>query len=388
MNKILLVDDERSILVVLDNFFKANNYEVVTESDGEKALQRISEENYDLMISDIRMSPIDGIQLLEHARKERPEMPVIMLTAYGSRENAERAMKMGAFGYLMKPFNLPELLITVKRALTYNHPPEEQPETVAEEHKHYSMDNIVAESVEMKALCEKVAAAGMHSDPVLICGESGSGKRLFARVIHAVAGLEKAPFVERNCAVLPEPLLDLELFGYVKGAFRGSPEGRHGVFEEAHAGSVLLDEISWMPRNLQAKLAGCLERKAFKRVKGDKFIPLTSRLIATADTFLQQIKEEGSMLDELFAVLTAVDCLEIPPLRERRADIMPLVYHFIEKETGASAGEKEIDSAAVAALEGYTWPHNVDELETVIKNAVKASGQNVITKDLLPEALQ
>lgn len=386
MKKILLIDDEQSILAVLGNFFRANQFEVVCEVDCEKAWERVAVEKYDLMISDIRMSPIDGIQLLERARKENPSMPVIMLTAYGSRESAEKAMQLGAFGFMMKPFNLPELLLMTKRALEHDRLPVTEQNADNVQPVHGSIGDLIGESAATQALRQQIAQAALQSTPLLICGEHGAGKKLVAGLIHALGGPDNGPFIARNCAVLPEPLMDLELFGFVKGAFRGEPKGRAGVFEQAGHGTVLLEEISWMPRTMQAKLAAAVSRKSFKRVKGDLSVDLTSRLIGTTDGMLNRVREEGSMIDELLAIMTEADCIELKPLRERTEDIVPLFRHFVSIAAGIDAAQCEIKHDAEAPLLNYSWPGNVTELKKIAGKAGGIIEDGNVTAEMLRSA--
>ena len=387
MKKIFLIDDEQSILAVLGNFFRANQFEVVCEVDCEKALERVAVEKYDLMISDIRMSPIDGIQLLERARKENPSMPVIMLTAYGSRESAEKAMQLGAFGFMMKPFNLPELLLMVKRALEHSGLPGlEQRGAEPAQSVHGTIEDLIGESDATQMLRQQIAHAALQSTPLLICGEHGTGKKVAAGLVHALGGPDNGLFIARNCAVLPEPLLDLELFGFVKGAFRGEPKGRAGVFEQAGGGTVMLEEISWMPRTIQAKLAAAISRKSFKRVKGSEPVELSSRLIGTTDGMLNRVREEGSMIDELLAIMIESDYIEIKPLRERTADIMPLLRHFLSIAAGVDAAQWEVQNEAQQMLFDYAWPGNVAELSKLAGKLAVSAENRVITVELLSAA--
>ena len=254
MARILLVDDEPSILNVLSTLLKAEGHEASPVRGGEKAQEVLRQEHFDLMISDIRMAPVDGMQLLKISRKESPSTAVIMLTAYGSVETAVEAMKEGAFDYVTKPFKVDELLITVERALQYHNVLAENDSLKKQLESRYRFENIVAESPSMRKVCDMIERVAMTDTTVLILGESGVGKEVVAKAIHAHSTRKNKNFVPINCAALPEPLLESELFGHVKGAFTGATTSKDGLFEAASGGTIFLDEIGSMPLSLQAKL--------------------------------------------------------------------------------------------------------------------------------------
>lgn len=382
MPKMLLVDDEEGILVALRSLFTANDFEVTTELDGEKARERICSEEYDIMISDIRMRPINGIELLKCARAERPSMPVLMLTAFGSRDTAEEAMALGAFGYVLKPFNLEELLITARRALEHEKPLTGSAEPDVSIEKEYQLEDITAETPDMKNVCELIRKTAPLDTPVLISGERGSGKKLVAGAIHALGPRKNNNFLARNCAVLPEPLLELEMFGYMKGAFSGASTGKKGIIEAAWEGTVLFEEIGWMPRNLQAKLCTVLREKGIRRVGGNENIPVDFRLIALTITPFERLVEGGNVLEDLYSLLKA-DCIGIKPLRERRDDIMPLVHRVLSEEAGEDRGPWTIDPEIEMILQSYSWPGNTKELRGVVQRIVGDADGSRITKDIL-----
>jgi DNA-binding NtrC family response regulator len=384
MAKILLVDDEPSILSVLSTLLKAEDYTVVAVLGGEKARDIItSSEEFDLMISDIRMSPVNGIELLKLAHTGRPSMAVIMLTAYGSVETAIEALKLGAFDYITKPFKVDELLITVQRALEYNKALTENADLKAQLGTRYQLESIIAESPAMQNVCEMIKRVAPTDTTVLIYGESGTGKELVARAIHAYSRRKDKQFLAVNCAALPEPLLESEMFGHVKGAFTGATANKEGLFEAATGGTIFLDEIGSMPLSIQSKLLRVLQEKEIRRVGSNENIPIDTRVLAATNTSLEQLMGEGKFREDLYYRLSVIP-IEIKPLRERLEDILPLTYHILRKETPQDQPPPTLDPGVGAILESYAWPGNVRELENAIKHAMTFAKDNKLTKDVLP----
>jgi two-component system, NtrC family, response regulator PilR len=383
MPKVLLVDDEPSILSVLSALLKAESYEVMPVLGGEKARELIRSENFDLMISDIRMSPVNGMELLRQSHDERPQMPVIMLTAYGSVETAIEALKLGAFDYVTKPFKVDELLITVQRALDYSTALSENANLKAQLGTRYQLENIVAESPAMKNACEMIRKVAPTDATVLIYGESGTGKELVAKAIHANSQRKKKSFLAVNCAALPEPLLESEMFGHVKGAFTGATSNKEGLFETAGGGTIFLDEIGSMPLSIQGKLLRVLQEKEVRRVGSNEHIAIDARVLAATNVRLETLLQDGKFREDLYYRLSVIP-IEIKPLRDRTEDIMPLVYHFLQREAKDRQPAPTVDPEACAAMETYAWPGNVRELENAVKHALTFSKDNKITKDVLP----
>lgn len=385
MARILLVDDESSILSVLSTLLKAEGYEVVASLGGEKALGLIPTEDFDLMISDIRMSPINGMQLLKAAHEQKPNMSVIMLTAYGSVETAIEAMKLGAFDYVTKPFKVDELLITVQRALNYNKTLAENADLKSQLETRYQMDNIIAESSAMKNVCEMIRRVAPTDTTILIYGESGTGKELVAKALHRYSRRANNNFLAINCAALPEPLLESEMFGHVKGAFTGAVSNKEGLFEAAKGGTIFLDEIGSMPLSIQGKLLRVLQEKEIRKVGSNDNIPIDTRVLAATNTRLETLMAEGTFREDLYYRLSVIP-IEIKPLRERREDIMPLVYHFIAQETKNSDNVQPpvLDAEVCSIMESYPWPGNVREIENAVKHAITFAKDNKITKQELP----
>ncbi|MCX7591415.1 MAG: sigma-54 dependent transcriptional regulator [Kiritimatiellae bacterium] len=383
MARILLVDDEPSILSVLTTLLKTEGYEVFPALGGEKARDLLDTETFDLMIADIRMSPVNGMDLLRQVNKEGKSMAVIMLTAHGSIETAIEAMRLGAFDYITKPFKVDELLITVQRALQYHQTLHENADLRARLETRYQLDNIVAESPSMKAVCEMIRRVAPTDTTVLIYGESGTGKELVARAIHNNSPRRNKNFLAVNCAALPEPLLESEMFGHVKGAFTGAASDKEGLFEAADGGTLLLDEIGSMPLTIQGKLLRVLQEKEVRRVGSNKNIPVNVRVIAATNTPLEELVKQGKCREDLYYRLSVIP-ITIDPLRKRPEDILPLVHHFIRKEIPSGRPLPKIDPEVCRILESYPWPGNVRELENAIKHALTFAENNTITKDVLP----
>lgn len=383
MAKVLLVDDEASILSVLSVLLKAEGYEVVPVDNGEKALELIKSTAFDLMITDIRMRPIDGVTLLKAVREQRPSMSVLMITGYGTIETAVESLKYGAFDYITKPFKVDELLITVQRAIEYNKTISENLDLKAQLSGKYRFENIIAESRSMRNVCEMIERVAPTDATVLIAGESGTGKELVAKAIHAYSTRKTKKFLPLNCAALPEPLLESELFGHVKGAFTGASADKIGLFEVASSGTIFLDEIDSMPLGIQAKLLRVLQDKQIRRVGGNEPIAVDVRVLAATNTKLEQLIAQSTFREDLYYRLSVIP-IEIKPLRERTEDILPLVYHILQHELGQNKELPHIEPDVLALFEQYTWPGNVRELENALKHAMTFTKENRITKECLP----
>ncbi len=386
MARIILVDDEPTILSVLGTILKAEGHEVTPALGGDKALSLLKTQAFDLMLCDIRMTPVDGMEILRQSRGLCPSMGVIMLTAHGSVETAIGAMKFGAFDYVTKPFKVDELLITVQRALDFNRALAENETLKARLQTQYRLENIVAESAAMQSVCEMIRKVAPTDATILIYGESGTGKEIVAKAIHACSRRHDKPFLAVNCAALPEPLLESEMFGHVRGAFTGASANKPGLFEAASGGTIFLDEISSMPLSIQGKLLRVLQEKEVRKLGSNENVSVDTRVLAATNTRLETLMKTGAFREDLYYRISVIP-LEISPLRERREDIMPLAFHFLRKN---SQGEGEPYSLAPdtrAAIESYTWPGNVRELENAISHALTFAKGRVITRDTLPAKL-
>ena len=383
MARILVVDDEPRILSLLHSLLKSKGYEVVPEHDGAAAIERIRTEQLDLVLSDIRMAPVDGMQVFRFARQEQPDTPVILLTAYGAVSTAIEAMKGGAFDYLTKPFKVDELLITIERALSYRSLVSERDQLRQSLADSYAFDNVIVRSKGMRGVCEMIKRIAPTDTTILITGESGCGKEVVARAIHGSSRRKTKPLVAVNCAAIPEALLESEMFGHVKGAFTGAVTDHDGFFAAANGGTLFLDEVPSLPLELQAKLLRVLQDHEVRKVGGTDAISVDVRVLAACNVDLEKMVEEGKFRQDLFYRLAVIP-VEIPPLRERQEDIIPLAQHFIARELGDSDRKIKISAEAMDTLCGYGWPGNVRELENSIKHAMTFMEDDEITVDVLP----
>ncbi len=383
MARILLVDDEPSILSVLTTLMKSEGHDPVPVRGGDKAKDVLLSDYFDLMITDIRMDPVDGMELLKIAHRERPGMAVIMLTAYGSVETAVEAMKAGAFDYVTKPFKVDELLITVQRSLEYTRIRNENEDLRKQLDTRYGFENIVAESPAMRKVCDMVRRVASTDTTVLILGESGTGKELVAKAIHANSARKGRLFLPINCAALPEPLLESEMFGHVKGAFTGATSNKEGLFEAAHGGTIFLDEIGSMPAGIQAKLLRVLQDRQVRKVGSNESVSVDVRVIAATNDRLDKLIEQQRFREDLYYRLSVIP-IELAPLRERREDILPMINHFIRRELRDIHPLPQLTPEAQLVMERYPWPGNVRELENAIRHALTFAQGGVISPDVFP----
>jgi two-component system NtrC family response regulator len=383
--KILVIDDDESLRRVLEYNLAQEGYAVLAAGSGEQGLDLLKKERADLVVTDVRMPGMDGLQVLEGVHKVDPNIQVIILTAFGTIEMAVEAMKAGAFQYISKPFNRDELKLTIKKALQLKELERENVALRQELKERTGLDAIIAESPQMSQVLELVVRVAPTETTVLILGESGTGKELITRAIHANSPRAGGPFVAVNCAAIPENLLESELFGHVRGAFTGAIRDRVGKFEAAEGGTVFLDEIGEMRPELQVKILRCLEERVLERVGDNKPIRVDVRVLAATNKDLTKAIQAGEFREDLYYRLNVVP-LHIPPLRERREDIRPLAQHFL-KRLGASP-RLTIAPDAFRALETYEWPGNVRELENALERAMIFHRGDVITLADLPEAIR
>jgi len=387
MTKILAVDDEPRILLLLKSLLSANGYAVETAQNGAVALDIVRKGGIDIVITDLRMAPIDGLQLFKEIHTLSPDLPVILLTAYASVETAIEAMKSGMFDYLTKPFRVDELLACLKRATEKIDRRISLATTIGDDQPaKYRFEGLIASSPAMKQVCETIQRVAPTTATVLINGESGTGKEVVAKTIHKLSSRKGKPWVAVNCAALPEQLLESEMFGHVKGAFTGAYADKVGLFEVADGGTLFLDEISSMPLVLQGKLLRVLQEQEIRRVGGTKDVKVNVRVIAASNADLEEAVVKGNFRSDLYYRFAVIK-VDIPPIRQRKEDILPLARHFIEAESLAN-GRVEIPKLApdaAKALSDYDWPGNVRELENAVKHAMTFLQQGDITADLLPQ---
>ncbi|OGV40142.1 MAG: hypothetical protein A2X48_20270 [Lentisphaerae bacterium GWF2_49_21] len=386
MAKILIVDDELTIIEVLKKLLAKSGYAVSTCLDGNEALDKLKEEVFDLMITDVRLPGIDGITLLQHGRELQSHMAVIVMTAYSDVEPAVAAMKNGAFDYVIKPFNFEELMITIQRALSYEMALAENEVLRTTLTANYHFNMIVGDSEPMLKVYRLIEKVAKTNSTVLVLGESGTGKELVAKALHISSPRHDGAFVVVNCAAMPETLLESELFGYVKGAFTGANTNKKGLFETGSSGTIFLDEISAIPLNMQVKLLRVLQEKEIRRVGGTENIPVDIRVVAASNENLEEKIKRNEFRDDLYYRLSVIP-IEIPPLRDRIEDVPLLVGHFLEQYEKENKQAVGISQEAITAFLSYRWPGNVRELENILKRVATLCEDRMIQMSDLPESI-
>ncbi len=384
--RILLIDDDESFRQILEYNLKKEGYDVVSVPDGRKGLKRIDTESFGVVISDIKMPGIDGMEVLRRVKTEHPETLVIMITAHGSIEMAVEAMREGAFDYITKPLNRDALYMTLEKALHYQDLKEENLRLKEELGERFQVGRILGASPAIKALVQQIERVAETDATILITGETGAGKDLAARAIHYSSPRKDHPLVEVNCAAIPKDLLESELFGHVKGAFTGASRDRKGKFQAANGGTLFLDEIGSMDTGLQAKLLRVLEDHQVTRVGEEKPSRIDVRILAATNTDLRTAVEEGRFREDLYYRLNVVP-LHVPPLREHREDIPLLADHFIK--VLAPAKDVKVEEEVLEAFKAYDWPGNVRELQNVIERMlIFQSGDRLGPESLPQEVVQ
>jgi len=360
---LLVVDDEPQILRAVAGLLQDEGFEVLTALDGETALKMVAAEAPDLVLLDIALPGLDGLEALTELKRQHPLLPVIMVSAYGSVENAVKATRLGAFDFIEKPPNADKILLSVRNALEWARLAEENRRL---RQQRAPVKEIIGESAAISRLREKLALVAPTNAAVLIIGENGTGKELVARALHALSRRSHQPLVEVNCAAIPEDLIESELFGHEKGAFTGASSRRRGKFDLAHEGTLFLDEIGDMSLKTQAKILRILEEQRFERVGGGHPIQVDVRVLAATNKNLEEEIAKGAFREDLYHRINVIP-LSVPPLRERREDIPLLAAHFLlelSQENGAPA--KTFTPAALEALAAMPWPGNVRELKNFV----------------------
>lgn len=381
--KILVVDDDRNLAELVRMRLESTNYEVITALNEEDAIKAVQSQVFDLSIVDLQLVHKDGISLMEEFHLILPEMPVIILTAYGSIESAVEAMKRGAYSYLTKPFEPQDLLFQIERALENRRLTFEIERLKGLLEERYDFTNIVARSEKMKRVLEMVSQIAKTESTVYIHGESGTGKELIAKAIYLASERKNKPFVAINCAALPETLMESELFGHEKGAFTGAIRSTKGLFTQAHEGTLFLDEIGDMPLSIQAKLLRALQERQFYPVGSEKPLEVDVRVIIATQKDLEGYVKQGLFREDLFYRIHVIP-IHLPPLRERKEDIPPLVEHFLKKFSQQMKKDvKGLTPQAMQKLMLYEWPGNVRELENTAEYAVAMTQQDTITEDFI-----
>ncbi len=377
MARILVADDELSMREFLKILLENEGHETRLAANGAEAMAMLGREPFDLMISDIRMPDMDGLRLLEQARHDHQHLPIVLITAYASPEDAVLAMKNGAYDYITKPFKVQEIKNIIHSALAHNPPAAPQREAVA------PVAGLIGESAEMVKIYDLIARVAPTQANVLIHGESGTGKELVARAIHRLSPMADHEFVPITCSAIPESLFESEVFGHVKGAFTGANSGKIGLFELANQGTAFLDEIGELSPLIQTKLLRVLQERECKRVGATDTVKINVRVISATNRNLEEEVMAGRFREDLFYRLAVVP-LRIPPLRERKGDIPLLAEHFLKKYSDLFGKEvRTISSYAMEVLMEYDFPGNVRELENIIERGVALANSTII----LPESL-
>jgi len=384
MKSILIADDEKNMIWALKRALKDEDYKISSASDGLEAVNMIKSQDFHLVLLDLRMPKMDGLEALKEIRRIKADLPVIMITAHGTIESAIEAMKMGAIDYISKPFDIEELKIQIRKAINIGDM-SKQIEFLTEELRNATGKTIIGDSPKMKKILEMVDRVSKSNATVLITGESGTGKELIANALHYNSERCNKPYIKVNCGALPETLLESELFGHEKGAFTGAIERKIGRFERADGGTIFLDEIGEISLSMQVKLLRVLQEKEIERVGGTQTIKIDVRVIAATNQDLLQRVNEGSFREDLYYRLNVIP-IELPPLRERKEDIPSLIEYFLDKYCKEIGRKRmEISKDALEYLVNYKWKGNIRELENIIERLVILNQKGIIEREDLPK---
>lgn len=386
--RILVVDDEESMRHMLSELLNKEGYDVDAAQNGEEALIRIEENEFDLVLCDVRMPKMNGLDFLREVKTKKLEPAIIMMSAYSTVDLAVEAMKRGASDYISKPFKTDEIVLKLTRAYEQERLKRENTLLKKELKEEHQFGNMIARNLKMKELFDTIEKVSGYKTTVLIVGESGTGKELLARAIHYNSPRAEKPFVAINCAAIPENLLESELFGHRKGAFTDAIRTKKGLFEEAHEGTLFLDEIGELPLILQVKLLRALQEEEIRRVGDNQPIKVNVRIVAATVHDLAQRVQKGTFRSDLYYRLNVL-ALTVPPLRERRDDIPLLVKHFLQKfNQKLGTNIEKISPESYQILLQYDWPGNVRELENILERAMVLSSGPVIMEEALPPEIR
>lgn len=383
-SRVLVVDDEESIREFLEIMLRKEGYEVTCAEDGQKALDTIKKKTFDLVISDLQMPNMTGIELLRNVKDQYPDLLFMMITAFGTTETAVEAMKLGAYDYITKPFKIDEVRINIANALRSQNLEVENRTLKKELTKEYSFQNLVGNSDAMHRIYEMIRRVSQTPTNVLVTGESGTGKEMVAKAIHFNGPLKERPFVTVNCGAIPESLMESEMFGHKKGSFTGAINDKQGLFEVADGGSLFLDEVGELPLSIQVKLLRAIQERVIRRVGATDDTKVEVRIIAATNRDLEDMVKKGTFRQDLFYRLNVIN-IRTPSLRERPEDTALLANHFLKKyndRLGKTIGG--ISAEAMEMLKKYDYPGNVRELENIIERTVALEGGATILPESLP----
>lgn len=383
-SRILVVDDEESIREFLEIMLKKEGYEVTLAEDGQKAQELLTKKTFDMIISDLQMPHVTGIELLKHVKDFYPDTVFMLITAFGTTETAVEAMKMGAYDYLTKPFKIDEVRLNIQNALRTKNLEVENRVLKKELVKEYSFQNMVGNSPAMHSIYDMIKRVSATPTNILVTGESGTGKEVVAKAIHYNGPLKDRAFVTVNCGAIPENLMESEMFGHKKGSFTGAVSDKAGLFEVADGGTLFLDEVGELPLTIQVKLLRAIQERVIRRVGATDDMKVDVRIIAATNRNLEEMVQKGTFRQDLFYRLNVIN-IRTPGLRERKEDIPLLANHFLKKyneRLGKNIGG--ISTEAMEILKGYDYPGNVRELENLIERTVALEGGATILPESLP----
>lgn len=382
--RILVVDDEESIREFLEIMLKKEGYEVTCAEDGAKAKDLLQKRSFDMVISDLQMPNMTGIELLKHVKETYPDLVFMLITAFGTTESAVEAMKMGAYDYLTKPFKIDEVRINIQNALRTKSLEVENRVLKKELTKEYSFQNLVGNSESMHRIYDMVKRVSQTPTNVLITGESGTGKEVIAKAVHYNGPLKDKPFVTINCGAIPEQLMESEMFGHKKGSFTGAVADKAGLFEVADSGTLFLDEVGELPMTIQVKLLRAIQERIIRRVGATEDIKVEVRICAATNRDLEEMVKEGTFRQDLFYRLNVIN-IKAPALRERKDDVPLLANHFLKKyNERLNKNISAISAEAMEMLKKYDYPGNVRELENIVERTVALEGGATILPESLP----
>ncbi|WP_394850951.1 sigma-54 dependent transcriptional regulator [Pendulispora brunnea] len=386
--RILIIDDDRSMCEILDSALRRRDFEVAWRTSPDEGLRALADQDFDVVVTDLNMQGMSGVDLCRQIAENREDIPVVVMTAFGSMETAVAAIRAGAYDFVTKPFEMDDIALTLERALRHRALREEVKRLKRAVDDSSKFDDIIGQSSAMEKAYDLLDRVADSDTTVLITGESGTGKELVARALHKRSPRNRGPFVAINCAAMPETLLESELFGHTRGAFTDARQARPGLFVKAQGGTLFLDEIGEMPMGMQAKLLRALQERTVRPVGGDVEVPFDARIVAATNRDLETEVEEKRFREDLFYRINVVR-INVPPLRSRGSDVLLLAQHFIERYSAQGRSKvKGMSSGAADKLLSYPWPGNVRELQNCVERAVALARYDQIGVDDLPEKIR